>query len=48
VLPTGDGIEVGGEPTATVDADAGVVVKVGRWSRGGTPSDTSKEPYWME
>jgi hypothetical protein len=48
VLPTGVGTEVDGEPTATADADGGTAVKVGRWSRGGTPSGTSKEHYWME
>jgi hypothetical protein len=43
VLPAGAGAEVGREPTATVDAGAGV--EVDRWSRGGTPSDTSEEHY---
>jgi hypothetical protein len=44
VLPAGASGEVGGEPTAAVDADAGVgvAVEVGRWSCGGTPSGTSK------
>jgi hypothetical protein len=35
--------EVGGEPTA-----AGAGVEVDRWGRGGTPSGTSEEHYWME
>jgi hypothetical protein len=50
VLPAGAGAEVGGEPTAAADADAGAgaAIEVGRWSRGGTPSGTSKEHYWME
>jgi hypothetical protein len=50
VLPAGAGAEVGGEPTAATDADAGVVaaIEVGRWSRGGTPSGTSEEHYQME
>jgi hypothetical protein len=47
VLPTGTGTEVGGEPTAAADADASAgataTVEVGRWSRGGTPFDTSEE-----
>jgi hypothetical protein len=32
VLPAGAGVEVGGEPTAAVDADAGpgVAIEVGR------------------
>jgi hypothetical protein len=43
VLPAGAGVEVGGEPTAAADAGAGtaVAVRVGKWSRGGTPSGTS-------
>jgi hypothetical protein len=48
VLPTGAGAEVGREPTTAADADAGVSVEVGRWSRGGTPSGTSEEHYRME
>jgi hypothetical protein len=50
VLPAGAGAEVGREPTATTDgdADAAMVVEVGRWSRGGTPFGTSEEHYWME
>jgi hypothetical protein len=46
VLPAGAGTEVGGEPTATVDAAAGA--EVDRWGRDGTPSGTSEEHYWME
>jgi hypothetical protein len=45
VLPAGAGAEVDGEPTAAMDTDAGAVVKVGRWSRGGTPSGASEEHY---
>jgi hypothetical protein len=50
VLHTSAGIEVGREPTAAADASAGATaaVRVGRWSRGGTPSDTSEEHYRME
>jgi hypothetical protein len=48
VLPAGAGTEVGGEPTAAVDASAGGGVEVDRWGRGGTPSSTSEEHYWME
>jgi hypothetical protein len=50
VLPTGAGAEVGGEPTATADDDAGAgaTVEVDRWSYGGTPSGTSEEHYRME
>jgi hypothetical protein len=50
VLPAGAGAEVGGEPTATADAGAGAAaaVRVGRCSRGGTPSGTSEEHYRME
>jgi hypothetical protein len=50
VLPVGADAEVGGEPTATADADAGAVVavEVGRWNRGGTPSVTSEEHYRTE
>jgi hypothetical protein len=48
VLPTGAGIEVGGEPTAAADAGASAAVGVGRWSCGGTPSGTSEEHYRME
>jgi hypothetical protein len=48
MLPAGAGVEVGGEPTATADADAGAAVEVGRWSRGVTPFGTSDEHYWME
>jgi hypothetical protein len=39
----GASTEVGGEPTAAADADAGV--EVDRWGRGGTPSSTSEEHY---
>jgi hypothetical protein len=42
----GAGAEVGGEPTATVDAGAGAGVD--RWGRGGTPFGTSEEHYWTE
>jgi hypothetical protein len=45
VLPAGAGAEVGGEPTAAADADAGAGVEVDRWGRGGTPSGTSEEHY---
>jgi hypothetical protein len=50
VLPVGAGVEVGREPTTATDIDAGAAaaVEVGRWSRGGTPSGTSEEHYWME
>jgi hypothetical protein len=50
VLPTGAGTEVGGEPTAAtdIDAGAGAADEVDRWSRGGTPSGTSGEHYRME
>jgi hypothetical protein len=50
VLPAGAGADVGGELTAAADADtgAGLVIEVGRWSHGGTPSSTSEEHYWME
>jgi hypothetical protein len=50
VLPAGVNTEVGSEPNATADADVGaaVAVEVGRWNRGGTPSGTSEEHYWME
>jgi hypothetical protein len=50
VLPAGAGAEVGGEPTATIDAGAGAAaaVGVGRWSRGGTPFGNSEEHYRME
>jgi hypothetical protein len=41
VLPTGADTEVGGEPTAVVDAAVGARVEVDRWGRGGTPSGTS-------
>jgi hypothetical protein len=47
VLPAGAGTEVGREPTAAADADAGAGVEVDMWGRGGTPSSTSKEHYWM-
>jgi hypothetical protein len=43
VLPAGVGAEVGGEPTAAADTDAGAAVEVDKWSRGGTPSSTSGE-----
>jgi hypothetical protein len=42
------GAVVGREPTTAVDADAGTGVEVDRWSRSGTPSDTSEEHYRME
>jgi hypothetical protein len=45
VLPAGVGVEVGGEPTAAVDADAGAGVEVDRWGHGRTPSNTSEEHY---
>jgi hypothetical protein len=50
VLPAGVGAELGGEPTAAADAGAGaaVAIRVGRWSYGGTPSDTLEEHYRME
>jgi hypothetical protein len=48
VLSTGAGAEVGGEPTAAADADAGAGIEVDRWGHGGTPSGTSEEHYWME
>jgi hypothetical protein len=48
VLPAGASAEVCGEPTAAADAGAASAVGVGRWSRGGTPSDTSEEHYQME
>jgi hypothetical protein len=48
VLPAGADAEVGGEPTAAVDAAGGAGVEVDRWGRGGTPSGTSEEHYWME
>jgi hypothetical protein len=48
MLPAGVGTEVGGEPTAAADADAGATVEVGKWSRGGTPFYTLEEHYWME
>jgi hypothetical protein len=48
MLPAGVGAEVGGEPTAAADADAGAGVEVDRWGRGGTPSGTLEEHYWME
>jgi hypothetical protein len=50
VLPAGASAEVGGEPTAAADTDAGAgaAAEVGRWSRGGTPSGTSEEHYRME
>jgi hypothetical protein len=50
VLPAGAGAEVGGEPTAAANADAGAgaAIEVGRWSRGGTPSGTSEEHCQME
>jgi hypothetical protein len=48
VLPASAGAEVGGEPTAATDVDAGTGVEVDRWGHGGTPSGTSEEHYWME
>jgi hypothetical protein len=44
----GAGAGVGGESTAATDAGADATVEVGRWSYGGTPSDTSDEHYRME
>jgi hypothetical protein len=50
LLPTGASAEVGREPTAAADAGAGaaVAIEVGRWSRGGTSSNTLEEHYRME
>jgi hypothetical protein len=50
LLPTGGGTEVGRETTTVVVAgvDAAVACEVGRWSHGGTPSDTSGEHSWTE
>jgi hypothetical protein len=48
VLPAGAGAEVGGGPTTAADTDASAGVEVDRWGRGGTPSGTSEEHYWME
>jgi hypothetical protein len=48
VLLVGAGAEVGGEPTAAMNADAGAAVEVGSWSSGGTPSGTSEGHYRME
>jgi hypothetical protein len=48
VLPAGAGAKVGGEPTATTDADVGAGVEVGRWSHGGTLSGTLEERNYME
>jgi hypothetical protein len=48
VLLAGASALVDGEPTAADDAGASATVGVGRWSRGGTPSDTSEEHYQME
>jgi hypothetical protein len=50
VVSTDAGAVVGGEPTAAADTNAGAAatVEVGRWSRGGTPFDTSEEHYRME
>jgi hypothetical protein len=46
VLPVGAGTEVGGGPTATVDASAAAAAdEAGRWSQDGTPSGTSGEHY---
>jgi hypothetical protein len=47
VLPTGVGIEVGGEATVVVDAgvDAAVAGEVGRWSRSGTQFGTLVEQF---
>jgi hypothetical protein len=41
---------VGGEPTAAADVGTGAaaIVEVDRWSRGGTPSGTLGEHFWME
>jgi hypothetical protein len=44
--PADAGTEVGGKPTAAVStgaAGAGAADEVGRWGRGGTPSDTWEE-----
>jgi hypothetical protein len=48
VLPAGADAEVGGEPTTAADVAADAGVEVDRWGRGGTPSGTSEEHYWME
>jgi hypothetical protein len=48
VLPAGADAEVDGEPTTAMDVAATARVEVDRWGRGGTPSDTSEEHYWME
>jgi hypothetical protein len=48
MLPVGADAEAGEEPTTVVDAAAGAGVAVDRWGRGGTPSGTSEEHYWME
>jgi hypothetical protein len=48
MLSAGAGTEVGGEPTAAVDADAGAGAGVDRWGRSGTPSAILEEHYWME
>jgi hypothetical protein len=45
VLPAGADAEVGGEPTAAVNATVGAGVEVDRWGRGGTPFGTSEEHY---
>jgi hypothetical protein len=38
--PAGAGAEVGGEPTAAADTDAGATIEVDKWSCGGTRSGT--------
>jgi hypothetical protein len=48
VLPAGADAEVGGEPTTAADTAADAGVEVDRWGRGGTPSGTLEEYYWME
>jgi hypothetical protein len=48
VLPAGVGAEVGEEPTAAAIASVDAAREVGRWSRGGTPSDTSGEHFRTE
>jgi hypothetical protein len=48
MLPAGAGAEVGGEPTAAADTDAGATIEVDKWSCGGTRSGTLGEHYRME
>jgi hypothetical protein len=41
VLPASAGVELGGKPTAVVDAGAAVATdEAGRWGHNGTPSGT--------